>query len=134
MAAKSDATNSRRFRRAVRKGSFSASMQREPTAPASREHLARVQDALRIPGALQRAHQIDLHGIGAGRELPGLQAPYAVLGADAAAEALNQIENRRLEHGAALEEFGLRRVRPLTDVEVQVPVAEMPVGDDLSLW
>ena len=64
---------------------------------ASCQYLARIQDALRVQGALQGAHHRQLHRVGAGRELRRLQPADAVLGADAAAEALDQVEDGRLE-------------------------------------
>ena len=49
-------------------------------------------------------HDREFHRIGAAREFRRLQPPDAVLGADAAAEAFDQIEHRELEHRASRDE------------------------------
>ena len=57
------------------------------------------------------AHHRELDRIGAFGELRRFQPADAVFGADAAAEALDQIEHGRLELCAALEKRRRRRAR-----------------------
>ena len=75
-------------------------------------------------------HDGELNGVGAARELSRLQPSDAVLGADAAAETLDQIEHRQFERRSAGKLHGVRARLP-AHVEMQVAVARVPVGDDV---
>src|SRR5882757_11504191 len=80
-----------------------------PARSVCAQHLARVQYAFRIERALQRMHDGELNRVRAARELPGLEPPDAVLGADAAAETFDQVEHGEFERmGPPVE---LRQVR-----------------------
>src|ERR1700732_3568911 len=77
-------------------------------------------------------HDLEFHGMAAAREFSRLQPPDAVIGADAAAETLDQIEYCKLEHRPARDEALDVGVGLLAHVEMQVAVARVAVGDDVS--
>src|SRR5580698_8328917 len=91
------------------------------------QNLARIQNPFWIESFFQRVHDGKLNRIRATRELPGFEPSNAVFGADAAAQALDQIEHRQFECVSSADE--LRHVRSglLTQIEVQIAVACMTV-------
>ena len=80
-----------------------------------------------------RAHQVQLHRRGITLELEHLQLADAVLGAEAAAELAHQVVDGAL--GLLLDRLQLECLRAgaLVDVEVQVAVAQVAVGDEHAL-
>src|SRR6516162_11185028 len=62
------------------------------------QHLARIEDAMRIERLLDGAHQFELNGRGVALALLDLEPPDAVLGAEAAGIFGDQIVNGAL-HG-----------------------------------
>src|SRR5882757_826962 len=97
------------------------------------QNLARIQNAFRIEGAFQFMHDAQFHRIRAAREFPGLEPPDAVLRADAAAETLDQIEHGVLENMRPAGEELEVSAGFLAQIEMQVAVAGMSVGNDVSL-
>ena len=77
---------------------------------------------------LTRAHDRQFDRVGPLRQLRRFESADAMLGADAAAETLDQIEHGRLERLGAREEGRARRARPLAHVEVQVAVPHVSVA------
>jgi hypothetical protein len=65
-------------------------------------------------------------------QLRGAQAADAVLGTEAAAEALDQIEHR-LSSGSLRAGSGIVAAAALAHVEMQVAVADVSVGDHFAL-
>ena len=94
-------TNSRRIqsRRAHRHGQFAHS-----TLPGFKMPFG-------SSARFKLAHDLKFHGVGAAREFRGLEPADAVLGADAAAETLDQIEHRELERVRPAQETRQRRRR-----------------------
>src|SRR5258708_36694236 len=86
------------------------------------QNLARIQNALRIEGCFERVHGRQFDRVGAARELRSLEAADAVLGADAAAEALDEIEHRRFERMRPAQESCHALAGLLAQVEVQIAV------------
>ena len=56
-----------------------------------------------------------------------------MLGAEAAAELAHEIVHRLLEHGLAGEECAGVGAGPLADVEMQVAIPQVPIGDDFAV-
>ncbi len=77
-------------------------------------------------------HDRKLNRVGAARELRGLQPSDAVLGADAAAQAFDQIEHRQFERVRSADELLGVRAGLLTQIEMQIAVAGVPVGDHVA--
>src|SRR5574341_921372 len=94
------------------------------------QNLARVHQVARIERGLERAHELDLDRGLVTLQLLALRLPDAVLGAEAAAEALHDIEHALVDVGR--REGGWVRAIPFRDeaVVVQIAVAEMPEADD----
>src|SRR5579875_4101467 len=94
------------------------------------QHLAGVQDSARIERALDGPHELELDGGGIALELGNLQPADAVLGAEAAAEARNEIVDRAHDRIGASEEVRRLRARRLTDIEMQIAVPDVAVHDE----
>src|SRR5271169_3412196 len=77
-------------------------------------------------------HEVEFGGIGTTREIGRLQPPDAMFGADAAAQALDQVEHGKLQRRSAREETLGVAVWLLAHVEMQVAVARVAVRDDIS--
>src|ERR1700720_472355 len=105
----------------------------EPARSICAQNLAWIHDAFRIEGAFQEVHDAQFHRVGAAREFVGLEPPDAVFGADTAAETLDQIEHGQLEGVCPGDEGRQLYTGLLAQVEMQVAVAGMAIGNDVSL-
>src|SRR6186713_96160 len=97
------------------------------------QDLSRVHDVVRVKRSLDALHEIELHRIGITLELEHFQLADAVLGGKAAAELLHEVVDSALHfllHRLQLRGLG---ARTLVDVEVQIAVAEMAIGDQHAL-
>src|SRR5271154_2279827 len=78
-------------------------------------------------------HDAKLRLVGTPRELRRAQAPDAMLGAEAPAELAHEVVHRLLERGLARADRGGVCAGPLADFEMQVAIAQVPVGDPLAI-
>src|SRR5882757_8472913 len=104
----------------------------EPAPSTCAQDLARIQNAFRIEGAFQFVHDAQFHRIRAAREFRSLQAPDAVLRADAAAEALDQIEHGVLEGMRPADEQFKVCTGFLAQIEMQIAVPAFPLETKAS--
>src|SRR6266446_5217485 len=97
------------------------------------EDLAGVQDSLRIESALQTVHHREFDRVRTPGKFGRLEPSDSMLGADAAAETVHQIENGVLERTTALQECRFVGARALAHVEMQVAVAQVAIAHDFAL-
>src|SRR5450755_625215 len=76
-----------------------------PVALTCAQDFSRIQNAFRIEGFFKGVHHRKLNRVRTTRELGGFQPSNAVFGADAAAEALDQIEHRQFERVRSADEL-----------------------------
>ena len=77
------------------------------------EHLAGVEDAQRVEGRLEAAHQVEGDRVGVAREFLALQEADAVLGGDLAVQRLDDVVHDSVEAAPKIEEGGAVHLRGL---------------------
>src|SRR6266545_1685731 len=95
------------------------------------EDLARVEDVVRVKGPLQGAHERDLGRAARIGEVLLLDQADAVLGRDAAAEALDQLEHRVVRLSGQAEELVAAHPVRFHHIDVDVAVPDMAEETDL---
>src|SRR5690606_30768634 len=92
------------------------------------EDLPRIENAIGVQRALERAHQVELDRRGIALQLAHLQRANAVLGAEASSELVDHVMDRAAYGGLPGQKGFAGDAGCLIQIEMKIPVAHVPVG------
>src|SRR5690606_15918915 len=98
---------------------------RSPRLSPQRQDLAWIEQILRIQCPLQRAHQIQSHGILIVRQLFALDQAYAMFGRDGAVHPHDNVMHYAVEIAPPVQERLLVHAYRLAKIEMYVAIAEV---------
>ena len=99
----------------------------------SAQHFSGIQNAARVERAFDGAHEVKLHGRRVAFEFADLKFADAVLGTETATAVVHQIVHGALHRRLAREKLRAINAGRLIEIEVQVAIADVTVGDEPSL-